>query len=105
VLLHDGGVARIDASGLPVGMFCSADYTTTTITMVEGDALALYTDGLSETENGSGEEFGIDRLEQAYASRAGKPPAEVVTECLAEVDRFRLGPPADDITMMVITRH
>jgi sigma-B regulation protein RsbU (phosphoserine phosphatase) len=105
VLLHDGGAARIDASGLPVGMFCSADYTTTTITMVEGDALALYTDGLSETENGSGEEFGIDRLEQAYAARAGKPPAEVVTECLAEVDRFRSGPPADDITMMVIGRR
>lgn len=105
VLVHDGRATHVGSGGLPVGMFCSADYTTTTITMREGDALALYTDGLSETENVSGEEFGLDRIADACAAGAGRPPGAVVADCLEKIDRFRSGPPADDVTMMVIARH
>ena len=105
VLVHDGRAARIEAGGLPVGMFCGAEYTTTTVTMAEGDTLALYTDGLSETEDASGEEFGLDRIADNFAAHAGKPPDAIVSECLAAIDRFRSGPASDDITMMVIRRQ
>jgi sigma-B regulation protein RsbU (phosphoserine phosphatase) len=105
VLVHEGRATRIEARGLPVGMFCSADYTTTTVTMAAGDTLALYTDGLSETENAAGEEFGLDRVAEACAAQAGKPPDAVVSDCLAAIDRFRSGPAADDVTMMVIARR
>lgn len=105
VLLHDSRVTRLDPGGLPVGMFCSADYATTTITMAAGDVLALFTDGLSEAENDTGEEFGLDRLDAALAACAGSPPAEIVARCLAENDSFRSGPPADDVTMMVLGRR
>ena len=105
VLVHERRSTRIEVSGLPVGMFCSADYRTATVTMADGDTLALYTDGLSETENAAGDEFGLDRIAEACATRSGRPPAAVVAECLAEIDRFRSGPPADDITMMVIVRQ
>jgi sigma-B regulation protein RsbU (phosphoserine phosphatase) len=104
VHLHEGRATRIDAGGLPVGMFCSADYATTMVTMATGDALALYTDGLSETEDEDGREFGLDRIEGVLASRAGDPPAEIVAACVAEIDGFRAGPPADDVTMMVVGR-
>jgi sigma-B regulation protein RsbU (phosphoserine phosphatase) len=105
VHLHGRRATRIDAGGLPVGMFCSVDYATTTITMAAGDALALYTDGLSETENDEGEEFGLDRIEDVLAARAGDPPAEIVARCVAEIDGFRSGPAVDDVTMMVVGRQ
>jgi sigma-B regulation protein RsbU (phosphoserine phosphatase) len=105
VLVHNGRACRIGSGGLPVGMFCSADYTTTSVTMTAGDTLALYTDGLSETENAHGEEFGLDRIADACAAHAGSSPGAVVAGCLAAVDRFRSGPTADDITMMVISRQ
>jgi sigma-B regulation protein RsbU (phosphoserine phosphatase) len=105
VLVHDGRASRIEAGGLPVGMFCGADYATTVVTMTPGDTLALYTDGLSETENEAGEEFGLDRIADSCAAHAGMRPDSVVSDCLAAVDRFRSGPVADDVTMMVISRQ
>jgi len=105
VLVHDGRASRIGAGGLPVGMFCSADYATTAVTMTAGDTLALYTDGLSEAENAAGEEFGLDGIADACAAHAGQSPIAVVSGCLAAVDRFRSGPATDDITMMVIARQ
>jgi len=105
VLVRDRRATRLDAGGLPLGMFCSFDYTTTTITMGAGDALVLYSDGLSETENSGGEEFGLDGIAEACAASAGSPPDVIVAECLAEIDRFRSGPQADDVTMMVIVRR
>jgi hypothetical protein len=65
VLVHDGRASRIEAGGLPVGMFCGAEYETTTVTMAEGDTLALYTDGLSETEDETVAEDGEDENEGA----------------------------------------
>jgi sigma-B regulation protein RsbU (phosphoserine phosphatase) len=105
VLVHDGRASQIRGGGLPVGMFCSADYATTSVTMTAGDMLALYTDGLSEAENAGGEEFGLDGVADACVALAGKSPNAVVSGCLAAVDRFRSGPAADDITMMVIARR
>ena len=105
VLVRDGRASRIEAGGLPIGMFCGADYATTVVTMTAGDTLALYTDGLSETENAADEEFGLDRIADLCAASAGRGPDAVVSGCLTAVDRFRSGPAADDITMMVIARQ
>jgi phosphoserine phosphatase RsbU/P len=104
VLLHDGRPTRLETGGLPVGMFCGADYATATISMTAGDALALYTDGLSEAENDAGEEFGLDRIERELAACAGSTPAAIVARFVSASGRFRSGPPADDVTVMVVGR-
>src|SRR6202171_5472652 len=46
LLLHDGNVTAIAATGLPVGMFCEERYSSTLIKLGKGDRLLLYTDGL-----------------------------------------------------------
>lgn len=102
--VRSGGVERIESSGLPVGMFCSADYATRTIVLDPGETLVLYTDGLSETEDADGSEFGIDRIAGTCLAHAGRTPAEMVARTLADIDWFRSGPVADDLTMMAISR-
>jgi len=90
VLVHDGLASRIGAGGLPVGMFCSADYATTAVTMTAGDTLALYTDGLSEARTPQarsrpGWDCGCVR------GAGGQEPRAVVSGCLSAVEPLQVG--------------
>src|SRR6266404_9130650 len=62
LLLHDGGVTPIAATGLPIGMFCDERYSSTRVKLGKGDRLLLYTDGLSEARNRNDCEYGDERL-------------------------------------------
>jgi sigma-B regulation protein RsbU (phosphoserine phosphatase) len=102
-----GRVTRHDSGGLPLGMFAAVDYPASQATLGPGEALVLFSDGLSETEDDSGAEFGVDRLAGLLAEvAAGGPPAAVVEQCLGAIRAFR-GPSAqqDDMTLMVVQRR
>lgn len=67
-----------------------------------GEALFLYSDGVSEAEDDAGGFFGRERLTEALA-RAGCEPRAVVEEVLRAVHRFAAGAPqADDITALAL---
>lgn len=67
-----------------------------------GEALFLYSDGVSEAEDDAGGFFGRERLTEALA-RAGREPRAVVEEVLRAVHRFAAGAPqADDITALAL---
>jgi len=57
--VHQGEVTRIAATGLPVGVFCNQQFSSTRFRVSPQDTLLLYTDGISEAENKSGDEYGI----------------------------------------------
>ncbi|VAW29166.1 Serine phosphatase RsbU, regulator of sigma subunit [hydrothermal vent metagenome] len=63
--------------------------------------LFAYTDGLTETENLQGEEFGNEPLEEYFSQNYSKPLTEIHNDILAMVDNFRQAIPyRDDITML-----
>ena len=68
-----------------------------------GDAFLFYSDGLIEAENEDGEEYGIERLEEAF-SRAAHLQAETIgNQILSEVDTFAGdGQQKDDMTLVVM---
>jgi sigma-B regulation protein RsbU (phosphoserine phosphatase) len=71
-------------------------------TLSPGEALFLYSDGVSEAEDGSGGFFGRERLTEALAA-AGRDPQAVVEGVLRAVHRFAGGAPqADDITALAL---
>jgi sigma-B regulation protein RsbU (phosphoserine phosphatase) len=71
-------------------------------TLAEGEGLFLYSDGVSEAEDGRGGFFGRDRLHATLAG-AGLAPRGVVEEVLRAVTRFANGAPqADDITALAL---
>ncbi len=99
------GVKRLEATGLPLGMFATSRYTVRRVRLEPRDSLLLYTDGISEASDGSGEEYGIDGISRATAGRHGWEPKALVAACLADAEKHSSGRrQADDQTVMVIQR-
>jgi sigma-B regulation protein RsbU (phosphoserine phosphatase) len=106
VLVARGGEIRsLGATGLPLGMFCDAQFATTAVQLSAGDSIFLYSDGLSEAVDAAGEEYGLERVTASFAAHRDLPVAAVIAGCLADLEDFRTGAPLrDDLTMMVIRR-
>ncbi len=74
-----------------------------TIALEPGDALVVYSDGVTETENSRGEFFGVERLEAVVTGHGPEPAAKLLTAILRELDSFSNGAPQhDDITAVVL---
>jgi sigma-B regulation protein RsbU (phosphoserine phosphatase) len=59
----DGGVERLVSSGRPPGLYPGGGYAEESVALDRGDSLFLFTDGIVEAEDESGEPFGMERLE------------------------------------------
>ena len=98
-------VRPIDSTGLPLGLFCSEEFLVKKVRLTRGDRLFLFTDGLTESQNARGEEFGVHPLIEMMQSSGESPAPELMRSCLAKASSFRAGAPArDDLTLMVIER-
>ena len=85
-----GEIEWIHASGLPVGLFPAPRYFEEVVQLGDGDLLAFYTDGITESANRKGDLFGRDRLAEALRRERdrGTPAAEVCDSVLKAVRRF-----------------
>lgn len=105
LLLQDGHSVQLEANGIPLGLFADGQYSSQTVVLNPGDSLFLYTDGLSEARNYSGEEYGESRLGNTVSPLNGLEPQVLVGACLEDLDGFLAGAPlADDLTVMAIRR-
>jgi len=105
-----GGGAQPEAveptGGLILGVEEDFRYLSKTIRLEKGDALFLYTDGVTEAMNPADELFSEARLEKRLAALKGQPVERIVAGVLDAIDGFVLGAPqADDITMLVLEFH
>lgn len=105
LVIRKNEIARLHATGLPIGMFCSESFTSQTVRLEPGETLLLYTDGLLETQNSGGVEYGIERLCTLSASSAEMEPTAIVGACLSDLTSYRgTTAPADDLTIMAVRR-
>ena len=81
--LRDGGRHQ-----LPLGLMADTSYRTSTSTLQDGDSIVLFTDGLYEEENASGEQFGHQRLLDAVNRRLAQPCATMLDDLVVESQRF-----------------
>ncbi len=98
----------LHATGLVLGLFDDARYEEETVQLEPDDTLLIYTDGITEAENESGEEFGERRLETVTADHLHLSPTGLRDHLIAETAAFLNNrPPHDDLTLVVIrrTRH
>jgi sigma-B regulation protein RsbU (phosphoserine phosphatase) len=106
-LLHasSAGVNSKHATGVPLGMFCTADFPVCQLQLAPSDSLFLYTDGLSEVFNTKGDEYGLRRVESLIARHASKSPDRILSACLNEIRDFSAGVKrTDDLTLLVMQR-
>ena len=103
LLLHGSDVQCFDSNDLPLGMFCSQEFTPVRMQLQPQDTLVLYTDGVSEAENPAGEEYGTQALRLLLQEIALCCPERVVDACRERVEKFRAGGTrADDETLLAI---
>jgi sigma-B regulation protein RsbU (phosphoserine phosphatase) len=106
-LLHiRAGQARSEgATGVPLGMFTNVRFPVHRLSLNLGDALLIYTDGLTEARNSAGEEYGIHRVKNVAALQRTTAPDDVISECLSDLHTFAAGTkPTDDLTLLAIRR-
>jgi phosphoserine phosphatase RsbU/P len=91
--------------GLVVGAMPGFAFESARARLAPGDALVLFSDGVTEARSPSGELFGEARLRGALDGASGLPAAGLVEAVRAAVAAFAAGsPPADDLTLLVIRR-
>jgi len=99
---RDGECIRLEDGGPVIGAFTGSKYTQREIQLSEGDRLLLFTDGVTEARNQSGEEFGEERLQKCMRSYRGQNAPELRTMIVNEVAEFCSNNFDDDAALMVV---
>jgi len=104
--LHDDTPHSKEIADLPLGLIPGTSYTQTAVQLDPADLLLLYTDGVNESADESGEQLGLERL-LAIAGELPEGSAAAAGEALlAAVARYRgSAPPADDETVVALHRR
>jgi phosphoserine phosphatase RsbU/P len=104
VLLRRGKAVRVLNGGRRTPLGIAADGAVAQVSFEPGDRLLLYTDGVTEARDPSGEMFGVDRLVDFVERHAADrlPVAETVRRLSHAVLEHQGGPPRDDATLMLL---
>jgi len=79
----------MESTHAPLGMFDDQEFTATHAALHGGDMLVLYTDGICEAENDSGDEYGLERLRSVVEAQRLECPATLVGACKDHLAKFR----------------
>ncbi len=102
LLLRSGNtLERLDSTCTVLGLFKDWTCSMAECQILAGDILAIYTDGITESLNSAGEEFGEERLIAALRRHHELPPHALLDSIVEEVKRFSPHEQQDDITLIV----
>ena len=100
-----GAMERLEAGGIPVGIFAESHYELRTTRLDRGDWLVIFTDGVVEAVNQKDEEYGEPALIRMVDRESGSVPAELLRSLLTDLDRHVGNTPQhDDITCLLLKR-
>jgi sigma-B regulation protein RsbU (phosphoserine phosphatase) len=95
---------RIESNGLLFGVAPNSGYPVCGVPFQAGDCFLLYTDGVTEAENSSGEAFGDRKLEEVLRSNHAHSAPGILEQIVAGVRAWQGASQSqqDDITLLVI---
>lgn len=101
-----GKIEQLPKGGTALGILNDLKLVDHVLTIQPGDALVLFTDGVTDLNSPEGEFFGDKRLQQVIREH-GKEHIQDILEALDDaLIEFRRGvPPADDVTLLAIRRE
>jgi sigma-B regulation protein RsbU (phosphoserine phosphatase) len=101
-----GAVERLEAGGIPVGIFAESPYQVGTTRLEPSDWLVIFTDGIVEAVNAQDEEYGEPELIRVVDGGSGAAPAELLRRLLGELDKYVGNTPQhDDMTCLLLKRN
>jgi sigma-B regulation protein RsbU (phosphoserine phosphatase) len=101
-----GTIESLTRTGAVLGVLDEQQFSETTITLGPGDAVVMYTDGVTEAwhPHPRDEDYGINRLTAAIAS-APRKAGELLAHLEADLNAFTEGAPQqDDVTFLVLAK-
>ncbi len=105
IFRSNGGVDSLKEGGIPLGVREDAKYKTGYAKLDQGDALLLYTDGVTEVFNEAGEEFGIEGLQRIMSSLMNKSASDAVKSIYDVVFNYDAGLALkDDKTLALVKK-
>jgi sigma-B regulation protein RsbU (phosphoserine phosphatase) len=100
LLLREGEVRPVEENGLMLAAFDFATYSTAAQRLEAGDRLLLYTDGIVEAANRSGEFFGQEALGALLCQTSGVAPTDAADRIISAVEQWAVSQD-DDLTVLV----
>jgi len=98
-------LARLEKTGMALGVEEKTTYTQATKTLTSGDFLLLFTDGVTDSHNAAGEAFGSERLEKTIFAHRADSAAVLVNAIKDALHEFTEHTPCyDDMTLIAIRR-
>ncbi len=105
LLVRHDQVLAVEASGLPVGLFCGEEFSASEFWLEPCQSMVIYSDGVSEAADSSGMQYGADRLRDLITHNCAMGPPELITACRNDLNRFCNGAQrTDDATLLVLAR-
>jgi PAS domain S-box-containing protein len=102
VVLSEGAAPRVlQNSSLPVGVMEQAEYADAELALRPGDRFWLYSDGLPDAMNPTGEQFGTGRLLEEFQACSSESLSDAVGRVLRAVETWAgESGPQDDISLV-----
>ena len=101
LLRSDNTLERLDSTCTVLGLFQQWDCLIEERQLFAGDVLALYTDGITDSFNQAGEDFGEHKLIEALRRHRELSPQLMLDAIVDEVRQFSPHEQHDDITLIV----
>jgi len=103
LMVHPGGeVEEVGCSGRVLGVFPDAELRDTSLRLMPGETLVLYTDGVTEARSPDGDFFGEGKLRHLLSSCAGCDAVTLARRIKGVVLDFQEGYPRDDLAILVL---
>jgi serine phosphatase RsbU (regulator of sigma subunit) len=103
LVLPDGSVRGLEASGLVLGIDADQEYEEVRAEFPVGAVLVVYTDGVTEARR-EGDLYGVERLDALLAERRDLPPRELAAAVTEDCRSWAGGELGDDVAVVVIRR-
>jgi sigma-B regulation protein RsbU (phosphoserine phosphatase) len=101
-----GTMEQLAAGGVPLGILPNAIFQEGRTQLSHGDVLVIYSDGVSETQNQAGEEFGAMRLYDVVARNLDASAAGIRDRIESALTKFAQGTDSvDDLTLVIVKRQ
>ncbi|MFZ0590673.1 MAG: SpoIIE family protein phosphatase [Bryobacteraceae bacterium] len=101
LLRSDDSLERLESTSTVLGLFNGWDCLMEECQLFVGDTLAIYTDGVTESFNGRGEEFGEQRLVESLRRCRELSSRDLLRSIVDDVQQFSPEEQHDDITLIV----
>ncbi|MBN1894067.1 serine/threonine-protein phosphatase, partial [bacterium] len=99
-------IQELEATGIALGFLPKIELSRGYVPIKPGSVFVMYTDGITERENGQEEQFGIQRLQKLIQENQNRSAQELVELVIHSADDFGgQAPWKDDATVMVVKRQ